>query len=161
VPAIDIQAGSPPNVVQHGSALHVAALVSGKGGTTGSLTLGYSLEEVEKEQQQQRNLVATVSLVVFVLAALASFMIGTLLVRPLGRMTGVALRVANGDLSDPELDAGGGDEMGRMAEAFSRMLQAQREVIQQISETSVHLAGAASEMYAASQQQESAATRQS
>src|SRR5262249_16867696 len=136
-PDIPIHAGPDITPFKRPGKLHVSAPVTGKGGTSGSILVGFSLAELEQEQAAQRRLVGMVSAVVFVLALAVCFIIGTLLIGPLGRMTQLALRVASGDLSDPDLAVRTTDEVGRMAEAFDRMLRAQREVLQQISETSV------------------------
>jgi methyl-accepting chemotaxis protein len=65
--------------------------------------------------------------------ALGGVLLGLLVVafvviRPIRRMTQVALRIAEGDLSPPELRVGARDEIGRMAQAFERMLHSLREL---------------------------------
>ena len=70
-------------------------------------------------------------------------------------LASAADRMARGDLTTRvEIE-------GDVGDAFNRMLESQESVVRQIAETSVQLAGAAAEIYAATQEQEAAAARQS
>src|SRR5580658_510172 len=79
--------------------LRVDAPIQGKSGAVGALTLGFSLHELEEEVHDNRIRVTEVCAIVFLLGLLASLGVGTLLVRPIERMTHAALRIAAGDLS--------------------------------------------------------------
>jgi methyl-accepting chemotaxis protein len=102
--------------------------IKGRSGVGGILKLGFSLDELKREQHSQDVAVAWVSLVVFLLGLAASFFVGTVLVRPVREITDVALRIARGDLSQAELKVNGRDEVGQMAEAFNGMLRSLREL---------------------------------
>lgn len=103
-------------------------LVRCKGGGTGTLTLGFSLLGLQHEQHSQERMVTLVSVLVFLLGCGINYLIGTILVGPLRVMTRVALRIASGDLSQPNLGISRGDEVGQMAAAFDRMLQLLRSL---------------------------------
>ena len=72
--------------------------------------------------------------------------------RELSAATG---RVAQGDLS------GRLATKGPVADAFNAMIEGQRAILQQISETSMQLAGATTQIYAAAQEQQATANEQS
>jgi methyl-accepting chemotaxis protein len=122
VPALKAE----PVVSSKQDRLRVDAPIRGKSGVTGSLTIGFSLREVEEEARTQQRMVAMVSGGLFVFGLFATFLIGTLLIGPIQRMTEVSLRIADGDLSQGDLHVQTRDEVGRMAEAFDRMLRSLR-----------------------------------
>lgn len=176
--------------------LRVDVPVIGKTEELGLLSLGLSLQELEAEVNANREVAMKFSGLVFLVGLFLSFLVGTYLVRPIQRMTAVALRIAAGDMSQEELRINSRDESGQLAEAFNgmlrtlqelekaagrmaggdltvrltmggqvadsfnRMLAELRRVVQQISQTSVQLASAATEIFAAVQDQEGAAARQ-
>jgi methyl-accepting chemotaxis protein len=108
--------------------LRVDAPIRGKGGASGALTIGFSLHELEQEVHGNRVTVMQVCAILFALGLAVSFGVGTLLVRPIQRMTHAALRIAAGDLSQPDLRVESQDEVGQMAHAFDRMLRSLREL---------------------------------
>jgi len=63
--------------------------------------------------------------VLLVVAGLAAY-VGVLLVRPLGRLSSVAAKVAAGDLS-VELPTGGGGEVGQLTQVFKNLVTRVRE----------------------------------
>jgi methyl-accepting chemotaxis protein len=196
MPAAALKADRDPIVEFRAEVIHVVVPVRAKAGAKGSVILGVSLAELEHEKEQNRAAVALVAAIMLAVGLAGAFALGTFLVGPIRRMTRVALRIAEGDLSQPELAIGGRDEVGRMAEAFDRMLralrglagaaddvaagdlrgrlevsgqvaeafnrmmEAQRLIVREIATTSERLARAAAETYAASQEQEAAATIQ-
>jgi methyl-accepting chemotaxis protein len=117
-----------PVLAYVGNVLRVDAPIRGKSGATGALTIGFSLGDLEREVQGNRATVTEVCATLFVLGLLVSFVIGTLLVRPIRRMRDVALRIAAGDLSQADLSVESRDEVGLMARAFDRMLRSLREL---------------------------------
>ncbi|HEX8705026.1 MAG TPA: ATP-binding protein [Myxococcaceae bacterium] len=95
-----------------------------RGGQHGTLLLGFSLAEMQQESQATLRQAALVSALIFGFGLLAAFGVGTVLVRPLGRVTQVALRISEGELgAQKELDLTRRDETGTLAAALSRMLQ--------------------------------------
>jgi signal transduction histidine kinase len=111
-------------VAFHGGLIHVRIPVTTRTGRTGSLRLGFDLRELEERRQDARATVFEMSLLLVVIGLAGTFGIGTLLVRPLRRMTEVARRITAGDdgaAGDLPLDRG--DEAGAMASAFASMLR--------------------------------------
>jgi methyl-accepting chemotaxis protein len=179
-----------------GATMRLDRLVQSKGGVTGTLTLGFSLTGLQEEQRSQERLVFFISALVFLLGCGTNFVIGTVLVGPLRLMTQVALRIASGDLSQPNIGIKSRDEVGQMADAFNRMLQllrslavvadklgrgdlsahveldgqvgdavrrmiaGQSNLVRQITDASMKLAGAAAQIYAVMQTQEAATAKQ-
>lgn len=196
VPSGAALAATSPIVDFRADVLHVVVPVRAKAGAKGSVVLGVSLAELEREKKENRVIVVTVAAVLLAVGLAVSFALGTFLVGPIRRMTRVAHQIAEGDLSQPALAITSRDEIGRMAEAFDRMLrslrtlasaadevaggdltgrvemsgqvadafnrmmEAQRLVVREIATTSDRLAAAATETYRASQEQEQAASFQ-
>lgn len=102
--------------------------VSGRGGATGMLSLGFSLSGLHEELHDQARIIILVSILVFLFGCAVNFLIGTILVGPLRLMTSVALRIASGDLSQPGIGVSRSDEVGQMAAAFDRMLHLLRSL---------------------------------
>jgi signal transduction histidine kinase/HAMP domain-containing protein len=106
-----------------GSVLHVVVSITTKGGTHGFLLAGFTLEELEREKAAAFRLVAITSIIVVVVGLALAFFVGTLLIRPIERMTQLALRISKGESPKPEaLDIDRDDEVGTMARAFALML---------------------------------------
>jgi methyl-accepting chemotaxis protein len=177
--------------------LRVDAPLKGRGGTTGTLRIGFSLGELESEVSAHRAVVAFASAILFAIGLVASSMIASVLVRPIEQMTNISSNIARGDLSQDELKVDYSGEIGQMAAAFNRMLRylralaasadqiaqgdltvrvdmegqvadafnrmidAQRVVVRQLADTAVQLAATASEIHAATQEQLATATQQS
>jgi methyl-accepting chemotaxis protein len=108
--------------------LRVDAPIRGKSGATGTLTIGFSLDDLRHEVHDNRITVIEVCAILFGLGLAVSFAVGTFLVGPIQRMTRVALSIAAGDLSQPDLRVLSQDEVGQMAHAFDRMLRSLREL---------------------------------
>jgi signal transduction histidine kinase len=118
----EIQGGDP--VAFHGGLIHVRIPVMTRTGHTGSLRLGFDLQELEERRRDARTTVFGMSVVLVFIGLAGTFGIGTLLVRPLRRMTDVAQRITAGDdHAARDLPLGRGDEAGAMATAFASMLR--------------------------------------
>jgi methyl-accepting chemotaxis protein len=193
----DVSGGADHGDPDRAGILRVDLPVRGKGGSTGTVTLGIARDELERQVVAERTRVFELSMAVFIVALALASLIGTVLVRPIQRMTEVALRIANGDLSQGELKVESQDEVGRMAaafdrmlrslrelsatadrvahgdlvgrlavegpvgDAFNRMVESQRVIVKQISDTSVQLATAATEIHSLARRQQGTATLQS
>ncbi len=123
-----IAATEQATVILAGGILRVDQQVRGKGGGTGTLTLGLSLASQIAEEREQTRLGILAALVVFLFGCLSNFAVGTILVGPVRLMTDLALRIADGDLSQPSLDIVRTDEVGQMAAAFDKMLAMLRQL---------------------------------
>ena len=117
-------AASKPILTYGDEQLRVDAPIRGKGGARGTLTLGFSLGELERERHEQQAIVGWVALVVFVIGMAVSLVIGSFLMRPILRVTQVARKISQGaDASSADLPLGRGDEVGEMALAIDHMLK--------------------------------------
>ncbi len=126
-PDVDVQLtqeGEAP--AKHWRAIDVAAPIAE--GKLGLVHVG--MDQVEIDQQVRSLIQRTVGW--GVLGALVGIGFGVFFIIPVAnrirRMTETALRIAAGDLSQQEVAAGSGDEVGNMAEAFNRMLRSLREL---------------------------------
>jgi len=123
--------GDRPRVAYDDTLLHVVRpIVNAKEGgkVEGTLVLGFTTDALRAERSFVTRAVMTAMVLVLVLGLLAALLVGTLLVRPLQGMTAAALRIARGDLEQPEIAVSSEDEVGRMATAFNQMLRALRDL---------------------------------
>lgn len=120
--------GEIPVVKAGAGVLRVDQLVRGKGGGTGTLTLGLSTASLAAEEREQTRIGIWVAFVIFLLGCFSNFIVGTVLIGPVRLMTDLALRIADGDLSQPNLDIVRTDEIGKMAAAFDKMLTMLRKL---------------------------------
>jgi methyl-accepting chemotaxis protein len=144
--------------------LHVERPVVTASGQIGLLQVGFSLAELEQEQETNRRLVATLASGVFVIGALLTFAIATLLVRPLRRMNRVALKLADGDIAGAERELGtpqvGKDESAELAVSFGRMLGGLRETTVTLQDSARLLTQSVTRLTESSDLQTTAARRQ-
>ena len=111
-----------------GDTLDVVTPIQGLGGSTGTLLVGFSLADLQAEVRHNREAVALVALLMFVLALAASSAVGTYLVRPIRDLTRVAAAiVAAGDLTQ-EIRIDSRDEVGMLAESFRQLVQKLRTI---------------------------------
>lgn len=154
------QESDAPQIALDGRQLRVDLGVRGKGGARGVLSIGFSLGELDHENLQSRYTILALCSLLAVLIIATILLITSSVLRVVRSMTGVARRIAAGDLTQGEVSAKGQDEIGQMAHAFNQMISGQRSLVQQIADISDHLAGAAAQLYAAAQDQEDSASKQ-
>jgi two-component system sensor histidine kinase MprB len=104
-----------------GEAYRVVA-VSRPGG--GEIRIARSLAETDRVLRSVRNRSILVGLVIIALAAVAGALIARRTTRPVTRLSGAADEIAASGRLDIAVPAGGRDEIGRLARAFSSMLAA-------------------------------------
>ena len=107
-----------------GGLLHVRVPIVTRSGRRAELLLGFGLEELRDRRREVRTSVLLTTGVSLVAALAAALVLGTLLARPLQRMTEVARRVADGQVSEATaLPLDRHDELGVLAAAFAQMLE--------------------------------------
>jgi methyl-accepting chemotaxis protein len=123
---VELPAVSPETAARHETAIDVAAPIAG--GSLGLVHVGMSQSEIDSQVTALLRRTSGSGVV----GAILGILFGVLWVLPVARrirrMTDVALRIAAGDVSQSEVAAGSSDEVGRMAEAFNRMLRSLREL---------------------------------
>jgi methyl-accepting chemotaxis protein len=121
------------------------------------LLVDYNKEQANQDKLSVRevfvstgSLLAMISLLTVLLGAIASYVIGRSIVKPLHEMENVAQKVAAGDLTADDVVIYRQDELGSLAVAFNQMKNNLRQLIGQqnnialeLSETSASLAGQA------------------
>lgn len=101
--------------------------------------------------------VAVLSIIAFVLAILIGYFSSRAMTRPIVAMAAVAERIASGDLTTEKLRVKNKDEIGRLAVSFNQMTDNLRELVQQISSSSEHVALSSEELTASAGQSSQAA----
>ncbi|HMG20286.1 MAG TPA: HAMP domain-containing sensor histidine kinase [Kofleriaceae bacterium] len=121
-----------------GDQLVVSAPIVERTGGRGAIHLGFSTEQLGAEREQARRTVEIASLAVLGVGALACFVLASILVRPIRRLTETARRITRGE-APPALAAGdGADELSEMARALSVMLDRLNQVNVQLVDASRH-----------------------
>ena len=87
----------------------------------GELYLGVNLDSLKEGRGAVRRNVLIITLICFLFGTLAIFFVGTLITKPLRRMTRTAREIADGDLNKrANVDAN--DEVGQLARSFNMMI---------------------------------------
>jgi signal transduction histidine kinase/ActR/RegA family two-component response regulator len=104
-----------------GSRLDVASPVLSDERTLGIVRIGVSLAKVHAEVSRARKGLAALSLLLFLAGTIAAYWISAFVVGPLRTLDAAVKRVAGGDHSE-RVQVWSGDEVGRLAAAFNRMV---------------------------------------
>jgi len=104
------------------------------------------------------------SLLIMALVLALTVTVGTLLTRkmvslPLRQITAWAERIADGDLTLDTVSKARADEVGQLSSAFSAMVLSLRSMVEQLKQSSLHLASAAEELTTVSGSMGESATR--
>ncbi len=116
-----------------------------------------SVAELSYSVKQTEQLLLWINGAAIVAALLVGFAMTLSIVRPVRQVAMAAERLAEGDLTVPELKVRSRDEVGDMARAVDRALARLRETIAQVSRASVEVAAAAAQLTSTSEQATSAA----
>jgi len=117
-----------PRISPDANVLHVTAPVQARGGATGFLQLGFSLDRLKQDQDRSRLYVGLSSVLILLVGLALALLTGYTMARPIVALTQVTSRVVNeGDLSQ-RIEATTRDEVGELAASFARMLDKLREI---------------------------------
>jgi len=121
---------------------------------------------VEKEEQhlsQEMRQTQIIVVIINIIIALISLTIGTLtsrmIAKPITEMAKVATQIAEGDLTQQDLQISSNDEIGQLAQAFQRMSTNLRQLISKVA-SSAESVGASSEELTAGAEQSAQAANQ-
>lgn len=146
--------------IRDGSSLRVDVPVVAAAGRRGTLVAGFATDSTGADSRTfWRNML--VALLIALGAMAVGLGYGAILGNRLGRIALETERIAEGDLSRPTLRDAQGDEVGRVARAFNRMVVSQRELVSRMNETVLQLNSTAGQFLTTAQQQERGATEQS
>ncbi|GAB6991820.1 methyl-accepting chemotaxis protein [Paenibacillus pini] len=96
--------------------------------------------------------VMLLSLIAIVLAIVIGYLTSRVISRPIKRMAGIAERIAQGDLTTEDVRMTRKDEIGDLAISFNQMSGNLRRLIEQISNSSEHVASSSAELTANAEQ---------
>lgn len=116
-------------------------------------------KEADADYAFTRNIVIAATVVSAAIGAALALILTALIARPLVAVTGVANRLAEGDLSI-DIDARGRDEIGELTTAFKNMVGKLREVVSEVRTVSDNVASGATELSGGAQQISQGATEQ-
>lgn len=115
-------AGNTLVVSQHANRVRVVSPVVSLEGPRGSLVLELSMAQALKEGAEARFKALVVGLAALAFGFIAAWLVGSSFGRRVERVRAQALRVADGDLSDPPLSDDSSDEIGQLARGFKGMV---------------------------------------
>ena len=111
-----------------GDVLDVVTPVKARGGTSGTLLVGFSLAGLKAEVAENRQAVAVIALIMFLVALGVSIVVGTFLVRPIRDLTRITANIVSaGDLTQ-EIRIESADEVGVLAESFRQLVHKLRAI---------------------------------
>lgn len=103
---------------------HARVPIPAKAAGAGALVLVLSTEALRQQQKEVGRVVIGASAVVMAIGLVLSVLLGSLLLRPINRVTALAKRISGGDLKSRDgLDLERKDEIGTMARALHGMLE--------------------------------------
>lgn len=105
---------------------HVPVKVNGK--QIGSIIIGISLEDRDHYLNSARIATVVLSLVMIGVFALITIFIANLISKPIQKITTIAEELEKGNL-DQEITIDSGDELGKLADSFRTMIDAQRHKV--------------------------------
>jgi methyl-accepting chemotaxis protein len=163
VPDENDPGGTEPVTRPGDKVLDVVSPVVTKGGTRGLLIVGFSLDGLERERAETHSMVLMVSLILFAIGLVASFVIGTLIVRPIVRLTRITEKiVGEGQLTDltQAIDVDTHDEIGVLAGAFGALQGKLRSIALSLQESASLLTNSVDNLNGSTEQQSQTVTRQ-
>ncbi|WP_265333552.1 methyl-accepting chemotaxis protein [Paenibacillus guangzhouensis] len=86
------------------------------------------------------------------LAIVIGYLLSRLISRPLVKISRSAQHIANGDLTDPDIQIRNRDEIGDLAQSFNQMSSNLRHLLAEISEGAEHVAASSQELAAGADQ---------
>jgi methyl-accepting chemotaxis protein len=108
--------------------LHVQTPIATKGGARAILLMGFSLQELEEENRKNVVAVTVFCAFVLILGVSLSFVMGTMLARPIRHVSEVALQIAEGDLQSAERALGGRERVALTASLYDSNSNDRNEV---------------------------------
>jgi methyl-accepting chemotaxis protein len=149
-----------PRVGYRGDIIDVQIPVKAKGGTKGTLLVGFSIDELVADAKDNRNTVLMVSGLVFVAGLLFAFLIGTFVTRPIITLRHATERIVTaGDLTQT-IDVKSRDEVGQLASTFQQMVERLRAVPIRMRESADLLTETVKRLSASTAEQGQAVSRQ-
>ena len=124
-----------------------------------SLAVSLPVTEAMEEVSALRQISLITIVVVLVIAAIFIVWFARRIAKPIQTLEVAVNKIADGDLTQTNLDIRSNDEIGRLAKSFERMTENVRSLIKQISNEAQQLA-ASSEQLTASAEQSSQASNQ-
>ena len=128
----------------------------------GTLVAGFSTEWLEKRTRRFRFIGLIVGIGLFVVGSIVSWVIGTNIAKPVMRLSDVARKIADGDLTQTATqDIQLTDEIGGLADSFDYMRESLRHLISHIRNAGLMMQSSSDEIFLAVNQLAAALEQQS
>ena len=152
--------GNLEQVHYRGEIIDVSIPVTAKGGTRGTLVVGFSVKQATQEAEENRWTVLEVSGLVFAIGLVLAFFIGTLVTRPIVALRHATERIViDGDLTQ-QIDVTNRDEVGQLAATFVKMVERLRSIPINMRESADLLTDTVQRLSSSTSVQGQAVTRQ-
>jgi signal transduction histidine kinase/CheY-like chemotaxis protein len=125
---------STGTVRQHGWIMETSApIVLSNGSRYGTVVLGMSLEGLRVQIARERSIALVVCLGVFLVGALLSYLVASVLTRPMTELRAAAAQIASGDYG-VSVTVRTDDEAGALGHAFNSMVERVRTVMSELAQ---------------------------
>lgn len=111
-----------------------------------------SYEDADVIYQRGRNISGIILVGSFIIAVAITYYMSNTITKPIMKIEAIAKTIADGDLTDEEIQVKNKDEIGRLANSFNTMTDGLRSLIQSITETAEAMAASSEQLTATSQQ---------
>lgn len=128
-------------------------------GTTWSLAVNAPVKEVTSKVSSLMWVSAVIVLIVLIIAAAIAHLFAKRIAVPIQKLHAFANRIADGDLSETDVDIRSNDEIGDLAESLKTMAENLRSLIRQVTDSAQQVSQAAGELTANSEQSAQAANQ--
>ncbi|MBI5888153.1 MAG: methyl-accepting chemotaxis protein [Deltaproteobacteria bacterium] len=116
-------------------------------------------KKAQEDYAFTRNIVIAATIVAIGIAILSILLLTKLIARPLSELTGVANRIADGDMT-VKFDVAGKDETGQLTTAMKNMVEKLSNIVSEVRLVSNNVASGSQELSASAQQISQGATEQ-
>lgn len=111
----------------------------------------YDKSEISTLAQPIINKSILVAVIALILAIAVTYFVVAAIIRPINQLRLVSEKVANGDLANT-VNIKAEDELGKLGDAFNKMIYSLREMVTSITSTSVSLASSSEELSASTEE---------
>lgn len=123
----------------------IGSTEAGVTGKIGAVRIGLSKEGMRLKLNSVRNVSMILSIIIVAVGIGVSFFFIKLIINPIEKMVGIAVRIADGDFTQ-DVKIASQDEIGILGGAFAKMSANLRDMIMKIREASINVASASDQI---------------
>jgi methyl-accepting chemotaxis protein len=133
--------------------------VESHGQKYGTITVGLSMEKCAESINTVRSVLIVLGILDVLIFTVITFVITKYITEPLAKLSSVAERIAQGDLTQT-ISNHSGDEIGQLFHSFAKMVESLRSIVGQFGESAAAVASASSQISSSTEEMASGAQEQ-